>query len=191
MRMSAIPSGCCGCWGRNAGGHQRRRRGEHRLSAGDIMLITDHIKLFGVSPFVRAQSGGVRPPVPGHEPCVHPRPSGHCPAGGGGAGHPPCARASICSSPAPVRNAGGGACRPGLGADAVGMSTVPEAIAAAHCGMDVLGFTLCTNMAAGVLDQPLSSEEVIAAAAAGPPVLRPGERRVWPGYKRQRQAIGS
>ena len=47
--------------------------------------------------------------------------------------------------------------------------TVPEAITAAHCGMNVLGFTLCTNMAAGVLDQPLSGEEVIAAGqAAGP-----------------------
>ena len=56
-----------------------------------------------------------------------------------------------------------------LGADAVGMSTVPEAIVAAHCGMQVLGFTLCTNMAAGVLDQPLSGEEVIAAGAEAAP----------------------
>jgi purine-nucleoside phosphorylase len=56
-----------------------------------------------------------------------------------------------------------------LGADAVGMSTVPEAIAAAHCGMNVLGFTLCTNMAAGVLDQPLSGEEVIEAGKAAAP----------------------
>ena len=56
-----------------------------------------------------------------------------------------------------------------LGADAVGMSTVPEAIVAAHCGMRVLGFTLCTNMAAGVLDQPLSGEEVLEAAEAARP----------------------
>ncbi len=51
-----------------------------------------------------------------------------------------------------------------LGADAVGMSTVPEVIAAAHCGMRVLGFSLSTNMAAGVLDQRLSEEEVLEAA---------------------------
>ena len=56
-----------------------------------------------------------------------------------------------------------------LGADAVGMSTVPETIVAAHCGMQVLGFTLCTNMAAGVLDRPLSGEEVLEAAEAARP----------------------
>ncbi len=53
-----------------------------------------------------------------------------------------------------------------LGGDAVGMSTAPEAIAAAHAGMDILGFTLLSNMAAGILDQPLSGEEVNAAAEA-------------------------
>ena len=53
-----------------------------------------------------------------------------------------------------------------LGADAVGMSTAPEVITAGHCGMEVLGFTLVSNMAAGVLPKKLSEEEVLEAAAA-------------------------
>ena len=47
-----------------------------------------------------------------------------------------------------------------LGGDAVGMSTVTEALTAAHCGMPLLCLSVMTNMAAGVLDQPLSDEEV-------------------------------
>ncbi len=53
-----------------------------------------------------------------------------------------------------------------LGADAVGMSTVPEVLTAAHCGMEVLGITLISNLGAGILPQALSEEEVLTAAAA-------------------------
>ena len=48
-----------------------------------------------------------------------------------------------------------------IGADLVGMSTVPEVIAAAHLGIRVLGISCVTNMAAGILDQPITTEEVI------------------------------
>jgi purine-nucleoside phosphorylase len=49
-----------------------------------------------------------------------------------------------------------------LGADAVGMSTVPEAIVARHMGLEVLGISCITNMAAGIGDEPINHEEVMA-----------------------------
>jgi purine-nucleoside phosphorylase len=48
-----------------------------------------------------------------------------------------------------------------LGADAVGMSTVPEAIVARHMGLEVLGISCITNMAAGISDEPINHEEVM------------------------------
>ena len=53
-----------------------------------------------------------------------------------------------------------------IGGDLVGMSTVPEVIAAAHCGLSTAAVSCVTNMAAGILDQPLSHEEVIATGNA-------------------------
>ena len=49
-----------------------------------------------------------------------------------------------------------------LGADAVGMSTVPEAIVARYMGLEVLGISCITNMAAGISDEPINHEEVMA-----------------------------
>ncbi|WP_373265418.1 purine-nucleoside phosphorylase [Hungatella hathewayi] len=62
-------------------------------------------------------------------------------------------------TPAEVRLAGI------LGADAVGMSTVPEAIVCAHCGIPVIGISCITNFGAGILEQPLNHKEVVETAA--------------------------
>jgi purine-nucleoside phosphorylase len=65
-----------------------------------------------------------------------------------------------------------------LGADVVGMSTVPEAIVARHAGMDVLAFALVTNAAAGVVGAPISHREVLEAGKKAAPLLAKLLRRV-------------
>ena len=139
------------------------------FSAGDIMLITDHIKLFGVSPLCgpNLEEFGPRFPDMSHvytpalqEVARQTAKALEIPLQEGVYMYFPGPQ---FETPAEVRLART------LGADAVGMATVPETIVAAHCGMQVLGFTLCTNMGAGVLETPLSSDEVLEAAAeAGP-----------------------
>lgn len=59
-----------------------------------------------------------------------------------------------------------------LGADAVGMSTVPEVIAARQLGMRICGISLISNMAAGVLNQRLTEEEVLEAGRKAQPVFK-------------------
>ncbi|MDO3677085.1 purine-nucleoside phosphorylase [Paenibacillus ehimensis] len=56
-----------------------------------------------------------------------------------------------------------------LGGDAVGMSTVPEVLVARHAGIEVLGFSCISNMAAGILDQPLSHAEVMETTERAKP----------------------
>ncbi len=140
-------------------------------SAGELMLINDHIKLFDFGPLYgpNLEEFGTR--FPDITTVYTPRLQS-------------IARETAQAQNIPLRE-GVYMYFPGpqfetpaevraarlLGADAVGMSTVPETIAAAHCGMEVMGVTLLANMAAGVLPQPLSGAEVNAAAAASAPVF--------------------
>lgn len=139
------------------------------FQAGDIMCITDHIKLFGQSPLQgeNLDAFGVRFPDMSHayvpELVALARRSAQELALSLREGVYMYFPGPQYETPAEVR------CARLLGADAVGMSTVPEVITAVHCGMQVLGFALCTNMAAGVLDRPLSGSEVIEAAASAAP----------------------
>ena len=87
-------------------------------------------------------------------------------AGGGGAGHSDDAKACTrrCSGPSYETPAEIRFLRT-IGADVVGMSTVPEVIVANHMGMKVLGISCVTNMAAGILPQKINHEEVLETGA--------------------------
>lgn len=133
--------------------------------AGDLMLITDQIKMFSESP-LRGENlpdFGVRFPDASHlytlrlqELARQTAKEQNIPLREGVYFY--CYGPQY-ETPAEIRAARI------LGGDAVGMSTAPEVIVAGHCGMEVLGLTLLANMAAGILDQPLSEQEVLDAAA--------------------------
>ena len=137
-----------------------------KFKAGDLMLITDQIKIFMESPLRGENLPQFGPRFPDSSYLYTPRLQDLA--------RQQARRLDLdlkegvymyfpgpqYETPAEVRMARI------LGADAVGMSTAPEVITAGHCGMQVLGFTLLSNMAAGILDQPLSEQEVLDAAAA-------------------------
>ncbi len=137
-----------------------------KFQAGDLMLITDHIKIFMESPLWGENIPEFGPRFPDASYLYTPRLQELA--------RQQARRLDMdlkegvymyfpgpqYETPAEVRMARI------LGADAVGMSTAPEVITAGHCGMEVLGFTLVSNMAAGVLPKKLSEEEVLEAAAA-------------------------
>ena len=135
------------------------------FAQGALMVIDDHINLLGQQPARRPQRRALRAAFPGHERGVFARGCATSPT-------PPRRRkACRCRTASTSRVHGPSYETPAeirffrtIGADAVGMSTVPEAIAARHMGMEVLGISCITNMAAGVLPQPLVHDEVMETA---------------------------
>jgi len=128
------------------------------------MVIDDHINLTGQNPLVGANDDRLGPRFPDMSSVYSPRLRAIAvevgKACGVGLAHGVYAAllGPSYETPAEIRYLRT------IGADAVGMSTVPEAIAARHMGIEVLGISCITNMAAGVLPQPLDHAEVLETA---------------------------
>lgn len=132
-----------------------------RFSAGDLMLISDHINLFGTNPLIGPNEDALGARFPDMSDAYR-------------ADLRVLARAVARKIRVPLREGvyvgvtGPSYETPAeirafraLGASAVGMSTVPEVIALSHMGVGVLGVSCITNMAAGVLKKPLRHDEVL------------------------------
>ena len=133
--------------------------------AGDLVLISDHINLMGVNPLTGPNDEELGPRFPDMSDAYPAEYRSLARQAGGGLGLElkEGVYAGLLGpsyeTPAEIRFLRT------IGADLVGMSTVPEVIAANHMGMKVLGISCVTNMAAGVLPRKLVHEEVLETGA--------------------------
>ena len=133
---------------------------------GDIMVITDHINFTFLNPLVGKNLDDFGPRFPDMSYAYDKKliTALHSAADDHGIalreGVYAMMKGPSFESPAEIR-----ALRM-LGADAVGMSSVPEVVAAAHAGVSLCAMSCITNMAAGILDQPLTHEEVMETGRA-------------------------
>lgn len=136
------------------------------LPAGSLMAITDHINFSGVNPLIGSNDESIGPRFFDMSAAYDPALLARLQMAAAKAGVPLQTGVYLFTTgpnfetPAEVRMFGR------LGADAVGMSTVPECLAARHCGIRVAGLSLITNLAAGLAHEALSHEQTLSAAAA-------------------------
>jgi len=136
------------------------------FAPGDLMRITDHINFTGRNPLTGPNEERLGPRFPDLTHAYDARLATALEEAARGIGQ--ALRAGVYlqmigpsyETPAEVRMARM------LGADAVGMSTVPEVIAAAHMGLPVAGISCITNLAAGLSQHPLTHQEVVEVARA-------------------------
>jgi purine-nucleoside phosphorylase len=131
---------------------------------GTLMLMDDHINLMGSNPLVGANDERLGPRFPDMSEVYSKRLRAIAGEAARAQGLPLAHGIYVAlhgpsyETPAEIRYLRT------IGADAVGMSTVPEAIVARHMGLEVLGISCITNAAAGVLPQPLVHDEVMEVA---------------------------
>jgi len=134
------------------------------MPAGTLMIVSDHINFSGVNPLIGPNDDSIGPRFPDMSDAYDPALRALLADAAREAGV--AVRSGVYlytlgpnfETPAEVRMFAS------LGADAVGMSTVPECLVARHCGMKVAALSLVTNLAAGISDTPLTHEETLAAA---------------------------
>jgi purine-nucleoside phosphorylase len=150
---------------------------DESFAPGTLMVIRDHLNLTGRSPLMGANADGIGPRFPDLVDAWSPRLRALLLRAAEEVGVPLAEgvyaglTGPTYETPAEVRMLRT------LGADAVGMSTVTEAIAARWAGLELVGVSLVTNAGAGVTGEPLTHEEVLAAAnEAGPRLARVVER---------------
>jgi purine-nucleoside phosphorylase len=134
------------------------------FQVGDLMCITDHLNLAGYNPLIGPNDSKLGPRFPDMSHAYEPKLRellGQAAAATGvrlREGVYACLSGPSYETPAEIRMLRT------LGADAVGMSTVPEVIAAAHMGVKVAGISCITNLAAGIGQHKLSHDEVAEVA---------------------------
>ena len=135
------------------------------MGPGSLMMLTDHINMTGLNPLAGPNDDTVGPRFPdmgrAYDPELRRRLAAHADEHGielHEGVYLACLGPSF-ETPAEI------AMFRTLGADAVGMSTVPECLVANHCGMRVAAVSIITNLAAGMTAAPLSHDETLAEAA--------------------------
>lgn len=160
------------------------------MAVGDLVLLRDHLNLTGRSPLtgplfvdlVDAYSPALRAAAADAIAVARDSPSSDAPASTTSARPAEGVYAQMpgpqYETPAEIHMLRT------LGADLVGMSTVPETVAARGLGLNVVAMSLVTNLAAGVTGQPLDHTEVLAAGAAGAARLTTALRALVPAVAR-------
>ena len=148
---------------------------------GQLVLLSDHINLLGQNPLTGPNDESIGPRFPDMSEAYSKayrevaRAAGHAMGLDLAEGVYAAVPGPSYETPAEIRYLRA------IGADLVGMSTVPEAIAANHMGMKVLGISCVTNHAAGVTDKKLDHKEVLEVGARMKDTLIDLLRRVLPG----------
>jgi purine-nucleoside phosphorylase len=134
------------------------------FTPGDLMLVTDHINFTGNNPLIGPNADDFGPRFPDMSKVYTPELAETAKRTAAALGISLCEGVYLGYSgpsfetPAEIR------LFQSFGASAVGMSTVAEAIVARHCGMRILALSCITNLAAGILDKPITAEEVTETA---------------------------